>query len=450
MNTEEANSTQVARITIDGLFGLYNHVIPLNKTDRITIVHGPNGVGKTVLFKLTDALLNMRLLELLKYPFQRFEVLFTNGVRIEVMGGQQDTPKTIAQYENDKRVGGKISLAPQELKKWLKNRPIPFSVEQSFHERLIENWFDIQQKDTFNLKGIDMDLYVQEDIFREAGLYSDVSSHLIATQRLIRFDKSKSSKPSFVRGIRPSWTEENEPVLVETVLSYSRELSKSIESTLTEYGRKSQELDQSFPKRLLQGLIKNFTESEIRERMKSVYARQERLQQLGLMAEAPQAQEIEGQLDDSKRPVMAVYLSDMDKKLQVLEGLADKIEILLTQVNEQFVNKKLVLNEKHELAVRTSQGEDLPVSVLSSGEQHQIVLVYDLLFHVKPNTLVMIDEPELSLHMDWQERFIGNLEKIIAVSNIDIVLATHSPYIVHGHNDLLVPLSADPVAITHS
>jgi predicted ATP-binding protein involved in virulence len=122
--------------------------------------------------------------------------------------------------------------------------------------------------------------------------------------------------------------------------------------------------------------------------------------------------------------------------------------VLLTQVNEQFVNKKLVLDEQHELAVHTAQGERLPLSILSSGEQHQIVLMYDLLFHVKPNTLVMIDEPELSLHMDWQERFIGNLEKIIAVSNIDIVLATHSPYIVNGRNELLVSLSATPIPMT--
>jgi predicted ATP-binding protein involved in virulence len=164
------------------------------------------------------------------------------------------------------------------------------------------------------------------------------------------------------------------------------------------------------------------------------------------MAEAPQTHGAEGVLDESKRPVMTVYLSDMAQKLDVLEDLARKVEVLLTQVNAQFVNKKLVLDDRHELAVHTSQGERLPVSVLSSGEQHQIVLMYDLLFHVKPNTLVMIDEPELSLHMDWQERFIGNLQQIIAVTDFDVLLATHSPYIVNGHNDLLVALSAEPVA----
>lgn len=276
--------------------------------------------------------------------------------------------------------------------------------------------------------------------------------YLIAAQRLIQLGKSSGNDgfpmrmPSSLRSRVDR--ADREPISFETVLNYSRELRRKIAANLAEYGRKSQELDQSFPQRLLQGRVESFTESEIRERMQEIKADQERLQQLGLMADAPDTHGVEGELDESKRPVMTVYLSDMAQKLVVLETLAKKIEVLLTQVNEQFVNKKLVLDEQHELAVHTAQGERLPLSILSSGEQHQIVLMYDLLFHVKPNTLVMIDEPELSLHMDWQERFIGNLEKIILVSTIDIVLATHSPYIVNGHDELLVSLSATPIPMT--
>ncbi len=39
---------RIAQISITGLFGVFDHVIPLNLDDRITIIHAPNGYGKTI------------------------------------------------------------------------------------------------------------------------------------------------------------------------------------------------------------------------------------------------------------------------------------------------------------------------------------------------------------------------------------------------------------------
>ena len=60
----------------------------------MTIIHGPNGVGKTVLFRLVAALLSGNVLELLKVPFETFEVTLSNGstlgfTRIESPTGQK-------------------------------------------------------------------------------------------------------------------------------------------------------------------------------------------------------------------------------------------------------------------------------------------------------------------------------------------------------------------------
>ena len=40
---------RITKISVKGLFGMFDHEIPLNQESRITIIHGPNGVGKTVL-----------------------------------------------------------------------------------------------------------------------------------------------------------------------------------------------------------------------------------------------------------------------------------------------------------------------------------------------------------------------------------------------------------------
>jgi predicted ATP-binding protein involved in virulence len=38
---------RIRKLSIEGLFGMFNHVIPLHTDERVTIIHGPNGVGKT-------------------------------------------------------------------------------------------------------------------------------------------------------------------------------------------------------------------------------------------------------------------------------------------------------------------------------------------------------------------------------------------------------------------
>ena len=52
---------RLQRVTVNGLFGLYNHNIDLNLGERVTLLHGPNGVGKTVVLGMISALLRDRL-----------------------------------------------------------------------------------------------------------------------------------------------------------------------------------------------------------------------------------------------------------------------------------------------------------------------------------------------------------------------------------------------------
>jgi predicted ATPase len=55
--------------------------------------------------------------------------------------------------------------------------------------------------------------------------------------------------------------------------------------------------------------------------------------------------------------------------------------------------------------------------------------------------LVLIDEPELSLHVNWQKSFLPDLLKIVEATGYDVILATHSPFIVGDRSDLMVALT---------
>lgn len=80
----------------------------------------------------------------------------------------------------------------------------------------------------------------------------------------------------------------------------------------------------------------------------------------------------------------------------------------------------------------------MKLTELSSGEQHEVVLLSELLFKATENSLVLIDEPEISLHVVWQKEFLNDIKEIIVLKNIDIVIATHSPQIINERWDLTV------------
>jgi predicted ATP-dependent endonuclease of OLD family len=92
--------------------------------------------------------------------------------------------------------------------------------------------------------------------------------------------------------------------------------------------------------------------------------------------------------------------------------------------------------------------QELPCHLLSSGEKHLITLFYELIFESKSHSLFLIDEPEFSLHIEWQRMFIDSLltirnSEINELKNLQFILATHSPSIVSHHHELLLELSTD-------
>jgi len=69
-----------------------------------------------------------------------------------------------------------------------------------------------------------------------------------------------------------------------------------------------------------------------------------------------------------------------------------------------------------------------------------LVLLYELLFRTPKNALVLVDEPEISLHVGWQTRFLSDLIEIMGQLDAYAIVATHSPMIIGKRWDLAVEL----------
>jgi ABC-type transport system involved in cytochrome c biogenesis ATPase subunit len=70
---------------------------------------------------------------------------------------------------------------------------------------------------------------------------------------------------------------------------------------------------------------------------------------------------------------------------------------------------------------------------LSSG-QAQVLALITAVRSAKQGSLILVDEPEISLHVDWQERLVEQLDAPLTGSRL--IIATHSPDIVVKHRHL--------------
>ena len=227
-----------------------------------------------------------------------------------------------------------------------------------------------------------------------------------------------------------------------TVEEYAKELASTISVKLAESAELSQSLDRSFPVRLVgENAPTALSTNELRNRLSELEVKRERLTTVGLLdSDDNGAFQIPAQIDETKRSVLSVYINDVEKKLGVFDEMANRIELFRTIINRRFLYKRMTVNREKGFIFTTADDKPLPSSALSSGEQHELVLLYELLFKVKPESLILIDEPELSLHVAWQQQFLEDLQEITRLSSIDVLIATHSPQIIHDRWDLTVEL----------
>lgn len=342
---------RIRRIVVEKLFGVFDHDIRLNE-GGITLIHGPNGYGKTAILSLVDELVNGTEPPA-SWPYTSF-YLFLDGGEIVRRG----------------------KLAHRAMK--------------------------------------------------------DIHVRLIRTQRLTR------AKPwDFLGSLAGSATPERGDA-VSVVSHFLAELYQRVQ---TKYAEIAQSLERTFPKRVLElNTNRESSNAQLRSELLELEQRRRELVRLGLVArESDDAALPDREANDAARQILEVYVEDTRKKLAVFDDISHKAALFLDVINKRFTYKKVELSSEG-IAIVTPRGDEIPTNHLSSGEQHELVLLYELLFETASGTLVMIDEPELSLHVAWQIEWLRDLERIVEVTGIDVLVATHSPQIINDRWDLTVEL----------
>ena len=100
---------------------------------------------------------------------------------------------------------------------------------------------------------------------------------------------------------------------------------------------------------------------------------------------------------------------------------------------------KQLIRSQNDIAF-SQLGERLTPYQLSSGEKQMLVILLTVLIEDNKPYVLFMDEPEISLHIDWQQRLIDLILELNP--NVQIILTTHSPAVImNGWTDKVTEVS---------
>lgn len=454
---------KINEVRISGLFGTFSHSIPLTHGERVTIIHGPNGFGKTVMLQMIAALISGQTEIFERIPFEEFQAIFDDGSIATIRHCNEATvtegklPSKLEIIIIDKH-GTRRSISAEQVKPEVPgkvldalDRHLPASLNRSG-----SGWRDrtgrILSLGEVLQKHPDSRAYLPPQYRSNpfSPIVDGMNVFFVETKRL---DAEKQARRvevfsnELIFSTRSPFEAEDSPDQQRYTLrvdQYSKDIIQRIKSALADYAKHSQESDRTFPERLVRFVRDGgqaFPEKQILQRMSELETKRQRLISLGFLDSESGLRDLAE--DEVKRAAEAltIYVNDVQQKLAVFDELANRVGRLMDIVNERFKYKTLTLNRDQGFRLQTLAGEPIKLEDLSSGEQHQLVVLYELLFRAPRNGLVLVDEPEISLHVAWQARFLPDLMEILALTDSYGVVATHSPVIIGTRWDLTTELT---------
>lgn len=103
----------------------------------------------------------------------------------------------------------------------------------------------------------------------------------------------------------------------------------------------------------------------------------------------------------------------------------DMIDELFAETNKKIDRKS---NEIQFIQTMGTGTETITPYQLSSGEKQMLAILLTVLVENREPYALLMDEPEISLHIDWQQRLIDLIRQLNP--NVQIILSTHSPALI--------------------
>lgn len=412
----------IKEVKVIGLFGRFSHTIKFKK-GGISLIIGENGVGKTISLTMIESLFNKNYKYFVEIDFKSMVVNFE--------GDTWTVSKTKMETESEKIMAPAIKIE--------NNKGEVFQVPLANHERASRRFRILEDGTLYDR--VERIFYTPDAFLDKFGFipldaYQNDTPKWFETR--LQENKIKLIAAQRLYHIRP-----NDSVIV-AIRRDSEELVRNIQKEISNASEISAALDSSFPNRLMSEMKKRKVHpfNELLKALADLENMRKRLNDVGLIGSDNKQLEWDIQTEEMKK-VLWLYIEDSKEKLNAYKVIMEKLTLMRDIINRRFKFKQLYIDKEKGYVFKDSSNPNLtiPVDKLSSGEQNEMVLIYHLLFNCNENDIIMIDEPEISLHITWQHHMIEDFGEISKLNHLSLLLATHSPDLIGDNWNLVQTLS---------
>ncbi len=455
--------SRLKAVKVTGLQEMFNYEVKFPSAGDVVILIAPNGYGKTALLSLLNCCLQFRTDEAVKHSFKSLEVFFEDGTRwlFEKSIEERDTLREVARdsrthrrrfdrptewvkarifdkagIEQDRAAFGDLATLPPDLLESALERTLPIS-RQTF-----DTFVEMRAREIMTTQEV-VERYrhilVNDERFikllgaHEAVLFSGMAAKrrcvFIETQRLL-----------FTRAAAADGTQS---APAEEILRQAQQLAALLQATYSNYAAISQGLDRSFPNRLIAraAIPGPRVHSTLRTSLNSVEERRKALTDAGILVETSEPLvPPKDEYLDTVADALEIYVEDSNRKLDTFDDIFPKISVFRELLTKKLRPKELSINREKGAAIQRGD-KSVPLQGLSSGEKHEFIMLFKLIFETPKDSLVLIDEPEISLHVLWQLEFMSDLRSIQGANRFQAIVATHSPQVIQGMEEFIVDLA---------
>lgn len=406
---------EMIAIEFKKLFGRFDYNVVLNK-DGLTILTGPNGYGKSTILKSIESIGNgwVGILYFLSLDFKRIKVLFDNDKSIVVE--KKDDTLLI----NDVLIKGDVFR--HEIERILERRPFLLRLDE-------DTWVDRRR----GIKYL-TDEYLM-DYIKDQQHKMQIDNAIVFTvelRQLMENMKELLGEIYFIREqrlIKTNRNREYEQEVVNIIEELPKKFRDLIGNVQQDYSAISSKLDSTYPNRLFDN-EEGINEDEYKLNMQEMTSKFEKMRKYDLSTMQMTTKFV---FKEEHAKALKIYFDDFNEKYSVYEDFIQRLELYTDIINNRLSFKEIRISKKNGIDIVDDHDKRLRLEQLSSGEKQEIVLFYELIFGTQKNVLLMIDEPEISLHITWQKKFMDDLLRIIDYKHINVIVATHSPQIINNH-----------------
>lgn len=402
--------SHIVSFRIDGLVGRKDpYELTLNRD--INIFFGLNGSGKTSLLKILHSAMSGDAAILKTVPFERAEVTFYS------VAEKRNLRRT---FDKTKAESSTITLsttAPGLGTLFSQTLPVP-SVQSTeslwnvpfYHPlTLWPSWTGHDEEQSQRVRGF-RDAYLptsrlyltDEDVRGFAGSAGGTTSN-ISEEQLDRY---------FGRAMERLWLRYAATILSGVRTAQESGLGRILRNILTteKAGEKPTPL-------------KELDSQVAFQRVKSFLTRQGSQRALTPFEDFQKRYKRDVRL----RSVVA-EIDAVEQGIEVVMAPRLKLQSLIQRM---FSSNKQIVFSDQTIAVTIAENKNIGLEALSSGEKHLLRLFVETL--LIGDSSILIDEPELSLHVDWQRQLIADFR--LLNNEAQLIVATHSPEVMADVED---------------